>query len=75
VDQHDLLDTVAPPDLHELVRQAGTQGSVADNLLQLGIEALIATAPVNISVRFGKEEGHKGGEIAVEHLFPGAVIV
>src|SRR5262245_9617576 len=38
VDQYDLLDTVAPPDLHELVCQAGTQGSVADNLLQLGIE-------------------------------------
>jgi hypothetical protein len=43
--------------------------------LQLGIEALIATGPINIGVRLGKEEGYEGREIAVEHLFPGAVII
>src|SRR5712691_2032837 len=75
VDQHNLLNAVAPPDLHELVRQAGAQSSIADNLLQIGVETLIATSPVNIGVRLGKEKSHKGREITVEHFFPGAVIV
>jgi hypothetical protein len=34
-----------------------------------------AATPVNIGKRLRKEEGHEGRKIAVEHLFPGAVVV
>ena len=62
------------PDLHELIGQAPPESGIADNLLQFGIEILIAAGPVNVGVDVGEEKGHKVWEIPVEDLLPGAIV-
>src|SRR5262249_13571391 len=75
MDEHELLDAVAAPDAYELVGQAGPQSGIAHNLLQFGVETLIAPGPVNLGGGSRKEKGHKSREGVFEHLFPGAIIV
>src|SRR5262249_51914385 len=75
MDEHELLDAIAAPDAYELVGQAGPQSGIAHNLLQFGVETLIAPGPVNLGGGSRKEKGHKSREVAFEHLFPGAIIV
>jgi hypothetical protein len=59
---------VAAPDLHQCIGEAPPQGGIAYNLLQFGVQTLIAAYPVDVGVDVGKEKGHEVWKRAVENL-------
>src|SRR5437773_7604924 len=75
VDQQPGLAAVLAPDLEQLVRQPATDAGVADDLLELFVEAFIATLPIDAIVDTGKEESQERGQEILEGLFPRTVQV
>lgn len=50
MDQRQALAAIAPPDFHEFIGQAGAQGGITHDLLQLRPQALVAMGPINLGV-------------------------
>ncbi len=74
VDEHPGLAAVADSHFHQFISQPLAQVSIADNLLEFGVEKLVALVPVNLRVDVGKEEGYKWLKPTFQGFFPRTVI-
>ena len=52
----------------------GTEGTVAEDGLELLVEALVASRPVDVAVDVGEEEFHELLEVGVQDLLPHRIV-
>ncbi len=75
VDQHPLLRAAFQPDLDQLINVPPPDFRLRSDLLQFLVQRLVLPAPIDISVRLGKEQFQKRLKEEVEGFFPGTVII
>ncbi len=61
------------PHFDQLVCPALAHFCVADDLLEFGIQKLVASAPINLGIDLGKEKCQELSKMALDDVLPGVI--